>query len=160
MGAAKVKRLVPQKKKALPKHPAVSKPTVWTKEMSDEIYKLLADGKSLRDITDCENMPEYSVLAMWISTNSNGMGDLYVAAKSARALEFVDDISRISDTDRYDRKGNDNVARSKLMVETRKFLLSKFQAKMFRDSIDVNHGGEVDAKVGIYQLPDNGRDAK
>lgn len=87
---------------------------------------------------------------------------------------FADEIIEISDQSnadcyiRYDRAGNPHaeidgeaIQRSKVRIDTRKFVMSKLAADTFGDKIDVTSGGEklqalnsvtIDARVQSIML--------
>ena len=88
----------------------------------------------------------------WAIDNVEGFGPRFARANMLGVYRLKDDILEISDDgtgDRYvDSDGNtrvdgDVVQRSKLRVESRRWLLSKLLPKEFGDRLDVNHAVTV-----------------
>lgn len=91
----------------------------------------------------------------------------YARACEARADKIFDDMLSIADENSRDtfiddngveRTNQDVIQRSRLMVDTRKWVLSKLAPKKYGDKLDVTTDGEkIQSQVTIFQLPDNGR---
>lgn len=91
----------------------------------------------------------------------------YARACEARADKIFDDLLDIADDGSNDTYVDDNgmprtdtevIQRSKLRVDTRKWMLAKLAPKKYGDKLDID--AKVDAKietVTIFKLPDNGR---
>jgi len=83
--------------------------------------------------------------------------DRYARAKDAGLEAMADETLEIADTvtgDTIDDDGviriaPDVVARARLRVDTRKWLLSKLAPKKYGDKVDVQHGGTVDLSLTV-----------
>lgn len=117
----------------------------------DEILDMIMDGKSFCVIADQVGVAQ-STLAFWLA---NTHFDSYENAKQIRWHRMASDLIEIADDssqDKYiDENGNERtnaevVARSRLRIDARKWLISKMLPKIYGDRI------EVDAKVhSVYE---------
>ncbi len=126
------------------------RPTIYSEELATTICQRLAEGESLRDICQDEDMPVRSTVHLWVIKNKEGFSDQYTSAREVQALGWAEEILGISDdgsNDTYrDEKGNervdtDIVQRSKLRVDTRKWLLSKVLPKVYGEELKLKHSG-------------------
>lgn len=156
--AAPAKKTTPKKAsppKVPPAEPPVQKrpqgrPSKYTPELAREICRQLVEGKSLKKICDPEGMPYDSTVRDWIIDDREGFHAQYMRAIQARAITWGEEILTVADdgsNDTYidpntgqERMNAEVVARSRLRVDTRKWLLSKMLPKIYADKIDVNHG--------------------
>lgn len=125
------------------------RPSKYTPKLASEICNLISQGISLRKICDMEGMPGRGTVLSWLTRESDFRTDFqiqYAQARKAQAYGWADEILDIADDssgDTYtDAKGNEqtdweNVQRSRLRVDTRKWLLSKLLPKEYGD-IDVD----------------------
>ena len=132
------------------------RPSVYTQEVAETICKRLASGESLRAICEDDGFPARSTVHMWVVRNEEGFADQYTRARQAQALEWAEEILSISDvTD--DTESN---ARSRLRVDTRKWLLSKVLPKVYGDKVtlagDVNEPIEFVITETILRRGDEG----
>lgn len=134
-----------------PKVPAKrGRPTAYTPELAREICLRIASGKSVRAIARDENMPSEATIRSWAVDDFNGFSAQYTRAVQIRAMGWAEEIVEISDdgsNDTYidpasgqERVNAEIVARSRLRVDTRKWMLSKVLPKVYGDKLDVNHG--------------------
>lgn len=104
-------------------------------------------------------MPCPATVLKWVNAHSE-FGKQYAETRAQAYLLLADEIIEISDrseSDTYtDEDGNTRtntevVARSRLMVDTRKWMLSKMLPKVYGDKIDatVTHTGAVAIEVTI-----------
>lgn len=114
------------------------------------ICELIADG--FTDAQAAENFGIHiSAIRKWIIAQPNTFGALYARAKEARVARYADEIIEISDdgtNDWMDRElesggivsvpDHEHINRSKLRVDSRKWLLSKLRPKEFGDKITVD----------------------
>ena len=133
----------------------------FSQELFDNICKQLEDGKSLRAICLQHGMPNKSTFLRWLDGKTDlGISDAErqtLCDQYARAcedgiellademLEIADDTSRdtITTEGGNETANHEWIARSRLMVDVRKFLLSKRLPKKYGDSskVDVTSGG-------------------
>lgn len=91
-----------------------------------------------------------STVRQWVVDDYNGFYPQYTRAIQARAIRWAEEIIDICDdgsNDTYtdpetgaEKTNHEIVARSRLRVDTRKWMLSKVLPKVYGDKLDVNHG--------------------
>lgn len=132
----------------------MARPTDYTPELADAICARLADGESLRTVCLSGDMPNKSTVFRWLRTNI-AFCDQYTRAKEESADALTDEMLDISDdgtNDWMERKGKDgedigwqvngeHIQRSRLRIETRKWIASKLKPKKYGDKIDHTHAG-------------------
>jgi hypothetical protein len=132
---------------------------LYTPEIAETILERLADGEGLNAICRSEGMPSRGAVRKWIDTDHEGFGARYMRAHAQGIALLADDLIEISDDSSQDvvelpdgRKATDHevVARARLRVDSRKWLLSKLIPKVYGDKVDVNHSGEM----AFRTLPD------
>lgn len=151
MSTTKTQRKGSTKKKAGPKRP-VGRPTTFAQEIADQICERIACGESLRKICEGEDMPGLSTVFRWLYANE-AFRDQYTRAREAQQeylaleiLEIADDGSNDTyiDEEGKPRVDHDVIQRSRLRVDTRKWIMSKLAPKKYGDKVDVNHGGQAE----------------
>lgn len=132
----------------------------YTQEMADAICERLSEGESLRAICRDEDMPNKATVFRWLAANS-AFSDQYACAREAQADEMFDDLLQIADdggNDTYEtedgsRTNTDVIARSKLRVDARKWMLSKMAPKKYGDKVTQEHtganGGSIDMSLTV-----------
>lgn len=126
--------------------------TTFTQEVADQICERLSKGEPLEQICRDDNMPASRTVSDWKKAHPAFAADFVRAreegfdAIAASCLEIAD--FGLNDT-YLDDEGNkrtdtDVIQRSKLRIETRFKLLSKWYPKKYGDRIDLNHGGQGD----------------
>ena len=117
------------------------RPTEYTPEKAAIICVRLRRGESLRQICRDEDMPHRDTVYYWLHQFPE-FSDQYARAKECQADEMFDEILEIadykSDDYRVDEYGNEkpnyeNIQRSRLRVDTRKWYLSKVLPKRYGD---------------------------
>ncbi|QMV32665.1 terminase small subunit [Ralstonia phage Heva] len=138
--------------KALPVKRRVGRPSSYTSELATEICLRIACGESVRSICKDEKMPSQDTIYRWVFHNAE-FSEQYARARAMQMESWADEVLGIADdgsNDTYeDEEGNqrtdhDVIARSRLRVDTRKWLMSKLAPKKYGDKVDVNHGGQQD----------------
>ena len=112
---------------------ATGRPTAYSEEIAQRIIMRMADGESLRSICASDDMPARSTVMLWAATDREGFSDRYAKACEARAHYWADELLDIADdsqNDYMEREGvptlnGEALQRSRLRVDTRKWLLSK-----------------------------------
>lgn len=112
----------------------ITKP--FTQELADEICERLAKGESLRSICRDEHVPSLTTVLRWVEEKPE-FSEQYARAREAQADTLADEIISIADDDAED------VNRSRLRVDARKWVASKLKPKRYGDKIDHNHGGGI-----------------
>lgn len=119
----------------------------FTQEIADAICERLAEGESLNAICKSEGLPSESTVRRWALDDEQGFATNYARAREVGYLRMADEITQIADdgaNDTYtDEDGNertnqDVIARSRLRVDTRKWLLSKMLPKVYGDKLELS----------------------
>lgn len=141
--------------------------TTYTQEMADLICEGLAEGNSLRTVCKADHMPSLSTVFKWLR-EQEVFSHQYARAKEEAADALFDDIQDIADdgTNDWMEKQNqegENIGwqvngeclqRSRLRVDTRKWMMSKMKPKKYGDRQTVEHevledGVEVKLELAI-----------
>lgn len=117
--------------------------------IADSICERLIGGESLRKICRDDGMPSAALVCKWLADPANQFfREQYVRAREAQADTLADEILDIADDgsndfmDDDDKYNGDAVQRSKLRIDTRKWLAGKLKPKVYGDkqTLDVTHG--------------------
>ena len=134
--------------------PKMGRPTLYSEELADRICEEIATNtSSLQRICESNpDFPQFKTIFKWLhEKDKEYFIDKYAHAKKMQADLMVEELTDISDngqTDYYvDDKGNfkvdhENIQRSKLRVDTRKWIASKILPKKFGERLDLTTGGE------------------
>lgn len=125
------------------------RPSLYTPEIAAEICTRLADGETLRSICRADHMPDERTVRGWAL---DAKSEFFPHYKKARLLGYhgmADDLVDIADdgtNDYVERERQDgtkhvvfdgeHVQRSRLRVDTRKWLLSKALPKVYGDKLE------------------------
>lgn len=113
----------------------------FSQEIFDEICVRIAEGESLRKICKDDKMPSLVAVWKWLN-NSEELVKQYTRAREEQAETFVDEILDIADDNKDDTSIDENgkliinqevIARSRLRVDSRKWIASKLKPKRFGD---------------------------
>ena len=140
------------------------RPTAYSKSVAIEICDRLAGGESLVAICKDAHMPSRSTVMLWVAENRDNFSDMYDKACEARFWFHADELLDIADDarndfmERHDPQGNcigyvqngEAVNRSRLRVDTRKWLLSKMLPK-FSDKQVVSVVSENPIVIETYR---------
>jgi hypothetical protein len=119
----------------------------YSQELADEICGQLSDGVSLRSVCLAEGMPRPRTVFRWLRLHEE-FRKQYTIAKEESADALTEEILDIADDGANDwMKSNDKdnpgylyngeaVARSRLRVDTRKWIASKMKPKKYGDKIE------------------------
>lgn len=125
------------------------RPSDFTQELADLICEEIALGASMRTVCKAEDRPAISTVFRWIRENETFQKQ-YARACEERTEAMAEYMLDISDDGRNDwmssRGGyivnREATERSKLRIETRKWLMAKMKPKKYGEKIDVTSGGE------------------
>ena len=126
-------------------------PSTYTPELAAAICEHIAAGKSLRTIAALDGMPAQSTIMVWLDGKHPDFTEQYARAREAQADKLAEEALQIADDGRSDTyvDGDGNVKtdteviqRSKLRVDTRKWLASKMAPKKYGDKVAI--GGADD----------------
>jgi len=140
----------------------MGRPSDFTQEIADAICERIADGESLRSICRDENMPSKTSVFRWLAANEV-FCDQYTRAREAQADAFVDEMVDIaddtsrdfktktnSDGEEYEVADTDHIQRSKVRIDTRKWIAARMQPKKYGDKVT----NEVTGKDGTALIPE------
>ena len=128
------------------------RPSVYTPELAALICEKLADGYTLREVCKPEEMPAESTVRNWALTDHEGFFAQYAKAREIGYHSMADETLEIADSaanDWMERNGEgdagwqvngEHIQRSRLRIDTRKWLLSKALPKIYGDK--VLHGSD------------------
>jgi hypothetical protein len=122
----------------------------FSQQIADSVCERLAAGDSLRKA--CEGLgTTHSTVLEWVKTNAV-FADQYAHAREVGYALLADELIQIADDGQNDsytgddgnvRTNQDVIARSRLRVDTRKWMLSKMLPKVYGDKVDHAHSGTV-----------------
>ena len=131
------------------------RPSRYTQALADEICRRLANGESLRSICRDEAYPSEAAVRGWVVDDHEDFAAQYARARDIGLDVMADEILEISDdgsNDYMERQGEksegwqlngEHVQRSRLCVDTRKWMLSKLAPKRYGDRLDLKHTGKA-----------------
>lgn len=132
--------------------------STYTQEVADIICEQLAEGYSLRQITAMDGIPSQPTVFRWIADNES-FRKQYASAREAQAEKMADEILAIADCRTHDvdeegRVNHEVVARDRLRVDSRKWLLSKLAPKKYGDKLAIGGAEDLPAlQVDLALLP-------
>ena len=111
------------------------------------ILQRLSDGETLRSICQTDGMPAESTVRKWVMQDTHGLRDRYNQAREIGYMCMADDLLEIADDSASDwievdgeKKANKEVVqRSRLRVDTRKWILAKALPKIYGDRVVQAH---------------------
>lgn len=121
------------------------RPSDYTPEIAAYICEELSKGRSLRDVCADEGMPHESTVRSWAVEDREGFSTHYAKAREIGYHAMADELMEIADDARNDwmeRRGEEDagwqangehIQRSRLRVDTRKWMLSKVLPKVYGD---------------------------
>jgi len=127
----------------------MARPSIYSQELAIEICQQIAEGKSLRKICEAEEMPNASTVHAWVLTNEE-FSKHYARAREMQAEHYLDEIIEIADDSLHDtlidedgneRTISDVIQRSRLRVDTRKWVMSKLAPKKYSDKVQQEVSG-------------------
>lgn len=140
------------------------RPTDFTPELGDEICERLCNAESLRSICLSEDMPSRAAVFRWLAKanhkNAEQMfidfRDQYARAREEQADAIFDECLQIADDatndymERRDDEGavayrlnGEHVQRSRLRIDTRKWMAGKMRPKKYGEKIAVDNTHDI-----------------
>ncbi|MER9574889.1 terminase small subunit protein [Mesorhizobium sp. M0400] len=133
----------------------MARPTDYNEDVASRILEKLVEGSSLRKTCAAEDMPAASTVFLWLSRHPE-FSERYTRAREAQAEAMAEDTLDIADDGTNDFKkttnadgstddvfNSEHVQRSKLRVDTRKWLMAKMAPKKYGDKLDLNVAGSL-----------------
>lgn len=135
----------------------MARPSDYSQATADAICARLADGESLRAICRDDGMPDKSTVFRWLAAHE-AFRDQYAHARELQAEEMFEDLLDIADDgtrdtyvdgDGKERTDTDVIARAKLRVDTRKWMLARMAPKKYGDKVTQELTGADGAPITI-----------
>ena len=126
---------------------------------ADAICDSLKTGESLRKAAESQSVAASTVLD-WCKQNAE-FAEQYARAREIGYMLLADEILEISDdssgdvvqTESGPRADSEFIARSRLRVDSRKWMLSKMLPKVYGDKLEL--GGEITHKKAAADMTDD-----
>lgn len=141
------------------------RPSTYSEDTAARICGELADGRSLRSVCRDEGMPDKATVFRWLAAHES-FRDQYARAKEESADAMVDDMIDIADDARNDwmeRAGDDagpgyllngeHVQRTKVRIDTRKWIASKLKPKKYGEKVQQEVSGTLQVATRIELIP-------
>ena len=114
----------------------------------------IEEGASLRSILRRDDMPNRNTFFEWLH-ESEEKSNQYARACELRAEQIFEDILEIADETSGDKKytatgeviDSEYVARSRIKIDARKWMLGKMNPKKYGEKIQQEHSGELTTNV-------------
>lgn len=142
-------------KRKKPPKPMGRRP-LYTDKLSLAVCAEIATShKGLRTICKMKGMPSVETVLRWLRSKPDFCA-LYARAKAEQVELLVEDSIEIADDGRNDtfsdEDGNvivntDVIQRSKLRIDTRKWLASKLLPRKYGEQLNLNHAGQIDGHL-------------
>lgn len=145
----------------------IGRPSVFTQQIADEICLRMTEGESLRQVCESAHIPSRSAIMRWLMSEDEMFAhfkDQYSRARDALMDYWGDQIIEISDDTSHDtitkinKKGEEFEAentewinRSRLRVDSRKWLMSKLAAKKYGDKQQIEHSAN-ESMTAVLQV--------
>ena len=132
----------------------MGRPEIWTQELADAVCFQIAHGHSLRTVCADEKLPGMTTIFKWLRERED-FAKQYARATEERTEAMAEDILDIADDGSNDlmtiQKGNveyevenkEVTNRSRLRVDTRKWLMAKMKPKKYGEKLDLTSDGKA-----------------
>lgn len=129
--------------------------STYTDAIARKICAKIADGVALRKICSDPRMPAFDTVKGWlIKPRFEAFRELYYHSRRVAAELLMDEVIEIADDsandwiETFDKKGNPNgwkpdheaIQRSRLKIDTRKWLAAKLIPRIYGEKLEVEHG--------------------
>lgn len=131
------------------------RPSIYSEEIVDAICERLADGRSLRSICLDDDMPGQTTVFRWLAEEGKeSFRQKYARARETQADAIFDECLDIADNaanDWMERQGEnsegwelngEHVQRTRLRLDTRKWMAGKLAPKKYGDKLDLTTDGK------------------
>lgn len=135
----------------------------YTAAIADEILRRIAEGETLSQICRDEGMPPRRTVARWALDDREGFATRYAHARERQIEAWADQITEIAEDGTNDwierelKSGRikvevyrEAIERSRLRIETRKWLLSKLKPEKYGDKLNLS--GSVEMTMSDAEL--------
>ncbi len=138
--------------------------TVYTRELADEICERIADGETLRQVCRLKGLSA-STVRRWVINDIDDFSTRYAQARALCLESWADEVMEIGDdatNDWMKREGRDgedigwtvngeHVQRSRLRIDSRKWMLSKLRPEQYGDKVQLagDQNNPIQHQVGV-----------
>jgi len=137
----------------------MGRPSKFTPKLATTICDRIAKGESVRRITEDKDMPSGAAIYRWLEGNVR-FREQYTHAREKQADFWAEQIIEISDATEDDKKDgqvdHEHIQRSRLRVDSRKWLAGKLRPKVYGDTkkheLTGADGGPIDMKWTIEMV--------
>jgi hypothetical protein len=157
----------PKAKRGAKAPKAVAPPIRYTDEVGAAICERLAAGESLRAICRDPGMPSEKAVRLWALDDKHPFAPHYARARELQLYTWADELFDISDDGRndwmekHDRDGNslgwrlngEHVQRSRLRVDTRKWMLARMLPRIYGDKLSTELTGKDGDAIQVEAGP-------
>ncbi len=152
-------------KKPAPAKRKRGRPSRYTPELAAKLCERLAEGETLRAICRDEAMPDKATVLRWLGDKTKtDFRDQYAHAREMQADALFDEALEIADettgdltTDKDGKEivRHENIQRSRLRVDTRKWAAGKLAPKRYGDKLQHTGegGGPIRTEVDLTGIP-------
>lgn len=110
----------------------IGRPTKYSNELADKIFEKISVGRSVHKICQEDGMPSRRTFYRWLAENEDFRHN-YQESLVFRQDYHFDEMLEIADSVEED---NVKIQKAKLMIDTRKWVLSRMNPKKYGDKID------------------------
>ena len=137
------------------------RPSTYSPERAARICAEIACGKSVREVCRMPDMPSMDTVFAWLAKHEDFRA-AYSAARGAQADYLAEEMLEIADDARNDWMtrqtengrtitvvNGEHIQRSRVRIDTRKWLLAKLQPKKYGDLVQAQVSGPGGAPIRI-----------
>jgi len=133
----------------------MARPSSYSEQTAAAICERLANGETILAICRDEGMPSHVTMYRWLEANEE-FRTKYAFARNVGYERMADEVLEIADDSSGDfiegedgpKPNGELVARSRLRVDTRKWLLSKALPKRYGERVtNVHEGGDKPVEI-------------
>lgn len=142
----------------------MGRPTIYSEELALSICERLANGESLLKICREDAMPARGTVFRWLMQYDD-FKNKYEAAREMQAELFADELNEIADDGTNDwmesadkdggvgyKLNGEHIQRSRLRIDTRKWIASKLKPKKYGDKITQEVTGQDGGPVQVQEI--------
>ena len=125
----------------------VGRPSKFSDKVAEQLCSGLTDGKSLRSLCLQDDMPDQTTVFRWLADERYAdFRKQYAGAREIQADAIFDECLDIAD-DGTDQHDGDHIARSRLRIDTRKWMAGKLAPKKYGEKLDIDVTGNITVQI-------------
>ena len=138
----------------------IGRPSLYSEKLGLAICRQIVEGRSLRRICQAKNMPGMTTVMRWLAAHEP-FREQYARARELQAEKLFEECLEIADASEGDVKAMadgrrvvdlENINRSRLRVDTRKWMVSKLAPKKYGDRVEHEVSGGSQHMVAVVNL--------